>query len=305
MAVAENTQRQLDWEARLRPRAAIAAALAAVLGIAGQVWSGLALNGAPQPGLLESLANLQAAGPIGTRQSVQIPFAHFYLGHFTQVLLATIVVALGSIGFAYCLTFLGATTRARRPELPRISLYLPAVGGVVLGVAYVADSIGRHQLYTDVLAGHPTVDEVHDLGTGGIGLVAQVLILPGSLALAAGCLLISINAMRAGLLTRFMGILGAIAGGLVLIQFVVPVGPFPLVQTAWLIGLSMLLIGQRRGGELPAWETGKAVPWPTQAEVAKQRRAKADGSSRPEPTPPPPPQPVATGAPKRKRKRRK
>ena len=48
-------EQQLAWEARQRPRAGIAAIVAAVLTLAGYMWSGLALRDAPRAGFLESL----------------------------------------------------------------------------------------------------------------------------------------------------------------------------------------------------------------------------------------------------------
>ena len=71
--------------------------------------------------------------------------------------------------------------------------------------------------------------------------------------------------MRAGLLTRFMGILGAIVGALQVVR----IGPLPLVQTFWFLSLALLLSGRRQGGDLPAWRTGREEPWPSQREVAE------------------------------------
>ena len=47
-------------------------------------------------------------------------------------------------------------------------------------------------------------------------------------------MLISLNAMRVGLLTRFMGVLGIITGALQILPFG---GPLPVVQCFWLIML--------------------------------------------------------------------
>ena len=66
-----------------------------------------------------------------------------------------------------------------------------------------------------------------------------MLLLPAALAIASAYVLVSLNAMRAGLLTRFLGILGVIVGALVIIQ----IGPFPVVQTFWLLALAVLFAG--------------------------------------------------------------
>jgi hypothetical protein len=72
--------------------------------------------------------------------------------------------------------------------------------------------------------------------------------------------LVSLHAMRAGLLSRFMGVLGVILGGL----FVIPLAPVPIVQLFWVLALGALYLGFWPGaGRGPAWETGEAEPWPS------------------------------------------
>ena len=123
----------------------------------------------------------------------------------------------------------------------------------------------------------------------------------GRFALGAAFVLVCLNAMRSGLLTRFMGVLGILVG----ILMVVPLlqGP-PVVQAFWLMALAVLFLGRWPRGVPPAWRTGNEEPWPTSAEL---RAARASGK------------PAAAGAPveaaespakphpsskKRKRKRR-
>jgi hypothetical protein len=116
--------------------------------------------------------------------------------------------------------------------------------------------------------------------------------------------------MRAGLLTRFLGILGVVAGVLgVLPQLM----PMPIVQSFWLIAVGLLLMGAGRAGLPPAWRTGRAEPWPTAREAAEQRREaeeRRQGIRREEPkTAEREPERVPAGRPhpsskKRKRKRR-
>jgi hypothetical protein len=91
------------------------------------------------------------------------------------------------------------------------------------------------------------------------------------------------------------------------------------VQAFWLLSLGVLFLGIWPGpGVPPAWRTGKAEPWPSQAELAEQRRAarggggggggRGGGRAQPQPSPQPEaPQrsaPVPASA-KRKRKRRR
>jgi hypothetical protein len=128
----------------------------------------------------------------------------------------------------------------------------------------------------------------------------QILQLPGTLCLAFALVVLSLNSMRAGLLTRFMGVLGIICGvALVLL----PQNP---IVVFWLLALAVLFAHRWPQGMPPAWVTGEAVPWPSAAEVAERRaQARGEAPRRAEPVSepgPPAPHPVSK---KRKRKRRR
>ena len=98
-----------------------------------------------------------------------------------------------------------------------------------------------------------------------------------SLLLAIGFVMIALNAMRIGLLTRFMGYLGIFTGVLVLF----PIGsPVPVVQGFWLITLGYLLSGRWPTGVPPAWRSGRPEPWPSSQELREQR-IRAAGGRRP------------------------
>jgi hypothetical protein len=103
--------------------------------------------------------------------------------------------------------------------------------------------------------------------------------------------------MRVGLLSRFMGIIGAIVGGL----YVLPILSGPLiVQLFWLVAIGFLFLGRWPGGRGPAWEGVEAVPWPSSAEVRAKAMEEVDpptaGDAEPDETAP---------RPKRKRKKRR
>jgi hypothetical protein len=137
---------------------------------------------------------------------------------------------------------------------------------------------------------------------------ASLLGLPGALGLALVLVMISLNAMRVGLLTRFMGVLGIITGALQILPFG---GPLPVVQCFWLLMLSLLILGHWPNGQPPAWRTGNAEPWPSSAKVRQERQRLAAERRGEVPAPDEPePEPVSAGpspsasARKRKRKRR-
>jgi hypothetical protein len=187
-------------------------------------------------------------------------------------------------------------TRARRPELPRVAQYLPVIGAVLSAVATLLSTVATILAVGDFLDGSRTVDDADVITESGLLVTAQLINLPGLLALAVGLVLICLNAMRAGLLTRFMGVLGIITGALL----VFPLGsPLPIVQCFWLFMLGMLYLGFWPGGPPPAWASGEAMPWPS----GGQRRR--GGRSAPEPEPPAAePLPSRAGSSRKKRKRR-
>jgi hypothetical protein len=297
MALPETPQQQLEWERQHRRRAAIAAALAGILLFASQVAQALLAGDAPSPSFLEALQRGARPGDIGDLPSLQIPLAQYLSDHLGWLLVTFACEALGAFALAYALTFLAAATRARRAAFPKIALYLPVVGGVLVGVAAVGRGVGRALDVNAFLDSSRTVADAKDIGLGGLSLVSEVVSYPATLALAAGIVMVSLQAMRAGLLTRFLGVLGIIVGIMQVLQII----PLVLVQCYWLISLAVLFAGKRPGGELPAWRTGREEPWPTQAELAAAR--KGEPEPRAEPV-------AATAGPspagsKRKRKRRR
>jgi hypothetical protein len=78
--------------------------------------------------------------------------------------------------------------------------------------------------------------------------------------------------MRTGLLSRFWGSLGMALSVAILL------GLLPLV-TVWFLYLGLLYLGWLPGGKPPAWEAGKAVPWPTPGERAAAELEPSDGGA--------------------------
>lgn len=91
--------------------------------------------------------------------------------------------------------------------------------------------------------------------TTGIGLA-------GALAFAFAMAYTCFQAMRVGLLTRFWGSLGAALG--------VASFAFSQYTPLWFIYLGLLILGATPSGRPPAWEAGKAIPWPTPGERAAE-----------------------------------
>jgi hypothetical protein len=296
-------EQQLAWEARQRPRAAIAAIAAGLLGLAGPLWRIVALSDAPQAGFLESLGQAAQSGPIGRQPSLQTPTFEYYHEHAFTLVGAGLVTALSLLALAWTVTFLAAATRARRPDFIRLAVYITLFGGVLAALSSFLGPLGTIFAISDYLDGAKTVDDARDIGGTTLLITASLLGQIGPLAVVAGLFLVSLNAMRVGLLPRFLGILGVISA----VLMILPLMPLPLVQTFWIVAVGIMLIGRNLP---PAWRTGKTEPWQTAMEGAQRRRAEEDRKQGIVRDPEPPERErVPAGRPhpsskKRKRKRR-
>jgi hypothetical protein len=307
VAAVADPQQQLSWEARQRKPAAIAALIAAVCILGGEIWGSSIYSDFPRAPFIEALGNAALPGPIGEAPSLRLEGLEWLEDHFGVLMGSSIVRAIGWLGLGWALTFLAAATRARRPEFPKIAIYVPLLGAVLSALAGILGTLGTNAAVSNFLDGPRTVDAARDIGSEGLLMVAQFVGLAGQLAAATGIVLVALNAMRAGLLTRFLGILGCITGALV----VITIGPVPVVQAFWMGALGLLFLGTVPGsqGVPPAWKTGQAEPWPTQQELAEARRAEQARQRGEDPDAAGEAEPVAAGTPhpasrKRKRKRR-
>jgi hypothetical protein len=292
-----NPEQQLQYEARVRNRQAIVAVLAGVL--------------------LVVAATLQLAGPHTKVDELTIDLITANK-RFPLDLIAAIVNGIGSLLVAWTLNYLYVCSRARNPEVKSFIRIIAIAGGALsalAGIVYaIVVAIKVHEFVT---TGAQTYQEANHL-TSATGLLALQLLGQGAaLLLAVGFALVSLNALRQGLLSRFMGYLGIFAGVLVLFQIV----QIPVVQGFWLVAVGYLISGRWPTGVPPAWRSGRSEPWPPSSEM-RARRMGAAGAARggrgngaaPKPTPNVEPQPAGAPAtvpsrtrastPKRKRKRR-
>jgi len=263
---------QLAWEAERRPLGAAAAVLAGIATLAGTLYvqAGL-LTDYPRVGLLEAITPAlggEAEGRVDPR-SAGLLFLH---DKSPQLIAAAVLSGLGALLAGYALYYLYRGAKARRPEIPAVTRWLVIVAPLVVALAGIVRQIASAIETSDFADGtsrsSQAVDAVQDAGAlvaaGTIGFLGQI-------AIAAAFILVSLNAMRVGLLTRFMGVLGIIVG--VLFAGIVPLGPLPIVQAFWLVALGVLIAGRWPSGMPPAWSTGQAEPWPSAADVRQQREA--------------------------------
>ena len=264
-----NPEQQLAWEKRHRPRAGIASLVAAVGLLTFYVLQQVLQRDMPKVSGLETFVRAARPGDVGALPSLQTAFFEYLDTKTVLVLLIGLGGFVGWLGVAWAVGFLGVATRARVPQMRRFIVYIPIVGGVVLGVSVLMSQLGSLQVVSEFLDSNRTVKAATD-ADNGLVVYARLLYQLGTLALAVGLVLIALNAMRAGLLTRMLGYIG-IASGAMMVLF-----PLPIVQIFWLGAFGFVLLGRWPGGELPAWATGEAVPWPTpERPPPRQRRGAA------------------------------
>jgi hypothetical protein len=291
-----NPEQQLQYEGRVRNRQAIVAMLAGVL--------------------LVVAATLQLAGPHTKVDELTIDLITANK-RFPLDLIAAIINGIGSLLVAWTLNYLYVCSRARNPEVKSFVRIIAIAGGALsafAGIVYaIVVAIKVHEFVT---TGAQTYAEANRLTSATGLLLLQLLGQGAALLLAVGFALVSLNALRQGLLSRFMGYLGIFAGVLVLFQ----ITQIPVVQGFWLVAVGYLISGRWPTGLPPAWRSGRSEPWPPSSEMRARRMGAARGgrgpgaSPKPAPTPKPEPQPAGGPAtvpsrtrastPKRKRKRR-
>lgn len=306
-----SVEETLSWEAQWRPRAAAAAlggAVALTAGFAARVLSYRDLPG-DSDGFV-SLPEALAAGVNGqtpAEPSLEVRQVDQLADRFGLLTLSTVLSILGILLAIGALTYLFHAIRARNPAVSR------AVGWS-LAAALALYPLGA------AMAEIPTwieMSQFKDASERTAGVAREIVperVMPsgvllqqlGVFALAIAIVLVSINAMRVGLITRFMGILGAIIGGIMVLAF----GLSPLLLLFWLVFLGLLIAGRYPGGIPPAWATGRAEPWPSQQQLRERRDAlRAEHAAPDEPAAEVEPAegeaPAAKPHPQSKRKRKK
>jgi hypothetical protein len=282
----------LRHEAKWRPRVAVIAVAAAVLLMAGSA--------------------LQLSGPHAKINELTLGLIIEHT-RFARDVISAVLTALGALGVGAVLVFLWGAARARNPQTQPYIRVLAIVGAGLDAVAGVAGlipvGIAVHKFAS---SGAQTYQEANHL-TSGAGLAILPMVgYAGELLLAIALVLVSLAALRVGLLTRFMGYFGMFAG----VLFLLPLIPIPAVQSYWLAALAYLLWGRWPSGVPRAWSSGQAEPWPSSQELREQRvraaGARAGGRAKPvrEPEPVgaaarPSTSQTPRTAQKRKRKRRK
>ena len=281
LAAGEQT---LADEHRRRAQAGAAAIAAGILTIAGGALAALIYSDLPTVPVLDSLRErLAPAAPEPGLKALQV---RWYDDNAVKLILVSIVLALAAAAIGLTLSHLYRSAKARRPELSRNLVIAAIAGAVLVAISGIVQAIGV-SIEAASFAGSAdqTSEAAGDVLQSPVVVAALLLRQIGVFALGFAFVMLALNAMRVGLLTRFMGVLGIIVG----VLFIVPLGSsLPIVQAYWLVALGVLFLGRWPSGQPPAWVTGVAQPWPTQqqlreARLERQADAAAESDSEPKP----------------------
>jgi hypothetical protein len=305
-------EEQLAWEKRWGRVAGVAAALSAVLFLVSFVVELPALKAKAQ-----SCKGLKPAVLAHTRCD-EADTLHKVHQHASSLIGASIAQAIGLFLLVVALVYLYRVTRYRRVQTRGFVLALVIIGPTLVAVTAVLASLELRHVANQFQA-LPVAEQLGKAGAArakhlvnqgpekALGIISPLSII----AFVGGLAVLNLNAIRAGTLSTFVGIVGIIAA----VLFVVPIGPPQLLSFFWLAFLAATFLDMWPGGRGPAWASGQAERWPNLAE----KRAIARGEPLPErpqrrtrgqQAPPPAPKPEPEGDPSpsasaRKRKRKK
>jgi hypothetical protein len=249
------TEQQLAWEERLaRPAAAVLFA-SVVLNVAAGIYLPAAIGRTGSSDLDRVIAIERHPGPF-----------------LMTAVLQTIATLLLVPAFLY----LDRATKFRLPSRAVLAPVLVMVGPALAAVGAIGSTIDLNDLASH--AGPLSEPGAKDLLRDDTSPVFRGIAQGGGVAVGFAFITISLNAMRAGLLSRFMGILGVVLGALSLLTALATGGSGGgFIQIFWLGAVGVLFLDRWPGGRGPAWDSGEAIPWPSAAEQrAEQERVRAE-----------------------------
>lgn len=192
--------------------------------------------------------------------------------------LSFVVQAIGFLLLAPPLIYLFRATAGRsetvRTQMIGVLYAAPlflaafAILGGLSTLSAATDFIAANVAGTGDAANDAARDAINDSAlrpaAAGFGLAGQIGF---AVAMAYTCM----QALKAGLLTRFWGSLGAALGVVSILFF-----QFALL---WFIYLGLLIAGWVPGGRPPAWAEGRAIPWPRPGEQFADEESTGDEAS--------------------------
>jgi hypothetical protein len=297
---------QTASELARRGRLAVPALAGGVLYLLSGIMISSTLNGAPTVGLLQGLAPA-LAGEANPAVSPRAPEVKFISHHALALIAGSTLAAIAIGALTLALLLLADAARFRRPTMWSGARPLVLAGGIALALVSIGHQVVSAIETHNFAVGHDFSNHAVDnaLTKGTANVITDYLDLLAGLAFAAGMIGVALNALRVGLIPRWMGILGIFTAILIF----VPLGGAQLevVPAFWMVMMGILYAGRWPNGDPPAWAAGEARPWPSQA---RQRGTKGAGAPQPAlstagaDVAPAPARPASNGSSRKRRRKR-
>lgn len=179
----------------------------------------------------------------------------------------TLIQAAGIALFAAPLFFLFRAASARMPKMYKGLIGLTILGPILVAASGIFSFAAFDNVASTFLDNAPAgvdqneaaEDALRDESAFQIFLYLQ---LAGGFSLAIAIVYTAFQAMKAGLLTRFLGALGIGAGA----GFLLIPGLGQILLFGWMVAISLLIARWWFGNRPPAWAAGEAIPWPKPGE---------------------------------------
>jgi hypothetical protein len=293
---AAEIRQQVDSESERRGHLAVPAFAGGFLYVLSAIIISSTLKGAPTVGLVEGLTPA-LSGVSEPAVSPRASEVKFISHHAFSLIVGSTLAAIAVGALTLILVLLVDATRFRRPTAWTATRPLVLFGGVAVALVSVVHQIISAIETHNFAAGHDHSSHAVNqaLTESTLNTITEYISLLAGLALAAGVIAAMINALRTGLLPRWMGVLGIFTGLLIFL----PIGGAELqvVPALWMVMMGILYAGRWPNEEPPAWAAGEARPW---ASPGQQRAAKDGGVV----TAPAPAMPAQAGTSRKRRKRR-
>ena len=279
MASPADIKERVAFEVERRARLGVPAAAGGVLYLLSAIILNASLKELPTVGIVQGLepALHGEANPVVSPRAGEVRYIDH---HAFGLIVGNVLAAVAVLALMLVLLFINDCTRFRRAETWRVARTVVLVGGIGYALLNLIHEIVLAVEAHNFVAGHNFSNAAVEkalLSTGFGGIFLSLLGLFAALALTVGTIGVMVGAMRAGLLPRWLSVLGILAGVLFLPLFNSPELQF--ILTFWLVATGILLMGRFPNGDPPAWAAGEARPWPTQADMRAQREAAEGGAA--------------------------
>jgi hypothetical protein len=203
-------------------------------------------------------------------------------GEAGELLISAILGALGVLVLVVPLLYLFRAAQARSERVSGTMVGFVFLGPILLAAALVISALAQRQVAADFVAESAGSGDVYTLlddliDDSSLASVGSNLVFPGILGTIVAMVYVPLQAMRAGLLTRFFATLGMALGVALLL---IPYQYSLLAVSIWFAWLGFIYLDRVPNGRPPAWAAGEAIPWPRPGDaVAEPKPAVVEGDA--------------------------